>query len=777
MQAISSKAPKYEIYIGSKLSLLTIQGEIRLLKFSPDGKMLHFTTKLSNLVQSYNLADRHLAEFSSAKHLTSPTTIAVSPKSHIIITSSQNPPLTLMRYRQGPWEPVKTSISRSPASIIAFHPTRSHIFLMGFTDGSVALYDAHAATARTKSADNASPARETASFKRLHGEIRSEDGETWSITAAEFLPGTRNVAITTGLDGKCNIIDFEARKIMKSWSVQAPATTLAILPKSGTSAAYQPFIAVGRIDGQLRIYSKDGELLKQETVDEMNEPVTDVEWVSGKSPQPLGDWTNVSVEKNPLIDLNISPGNGNTNRRSTQLQTSSQTDSLPNTVRQDPVENIGSDDSTVRHSDSRNPGLQFPTYMDLFSPVKREPDLPHRALSPRSRPRITSKTFVDKSSNSGPRAKDVVPVLAPSSPRSIVRTIEPNAKFSQSKPFTPDTNEPKTVSFKSNKNSGTLLNIPAGLLAAQDDRLNTSSTSRVYSSTTSSANSEILARIKALSSDRPQQRLAGGVLSNVLSFKDKSRRKSELRRKPPSPTKTTPQVNNHDRSRLSLTRRSRVSIGAKSARSTVRSSRPRPRPRAQEDDEAELWLTDSDHENDVNKNNDNLEHTKKSTYSTRSQFAEIPGSLYTRNSSEETTVPSSMLQPASRSFTTRPFHAEFQNPNMLSETTISTRKDTASSSPEPQIPLTSDSETLMPGWAESYHGPVKVEHYLPRRASLHFQTPERMKSEIRSVLGPATGNEQRKDHLMDECAGCDELRARIERLEHELAQLKLHLLN
>src|SRR6202000_1907361 len=179
------------------------QGELRLLKFTPDGKTLFFSTVLSNQLQSYNVAERRVLEPASQKHSSPPTAIAISPTAHIVVAASQRPPLVLMKYRQGAWDQVLPLVSKSSVSVIAFHPKNSNMFLLGFKDGCLALYDANAVVRKAQSKERSSPAKETSAFQKLHSEVRSDEGDTCGITGAAFLPGPRLSAVTIGLDGKC----------------------------------------------------------------------------------------------------------------------------------------------------------------------------------------------------------------------------------------------------------------------------------------------------------------------------------------------------------------------------------------------------------------------------------------------------------------------------------------------------------------------------------------------------------------------------------------------
>jgi hypothetical protein len=764
--------------------------------------------------------------------------MAMSPTSHIVVAASQNPPLVLVKYRQGSWEQLTPIVSKTSVSVISFHPKKSNLFLLGFKDGSVGLYDANAIVRKGQAKEKASPAKEISSFPKLHNEVRSDEGDSCGITGASFLPGTRLTAVTIGLDGKCKVIDFETKSI-KTWSVKAPAASLAVLPmdekgvsqrkpepmrsKASTASAKSvvsgPIIAVGRIDGQLRLYNRDGDLLLEKTADEMNGSVTDLEWIPGKSPQAVGNWTTVDIEKHPLIDLSVSshiakrvsvdqstksPGVAQAVPSVQSSEEVISTYSLPPPQSEDSNDMTSLDASaTVRHTDIKGVGLQFPTYMDLFSPIKIQPEGPVRTTSPRSRPRITSATFAEHiSAPASPEAsKAAISVINPAerqepipSPRILPTQASPpklivkNLKRKAS---------PKKVAFKSFQNSGSIFNIPAGLLASQDGRLVIEEPS-----SQSSSNSEILARIRALGSEK--QTGSRKVRGNLAALAPYYHSQNSLVERKVSNNIEFASVNNRKGSSSSIvSRRPRRSIGNAGIHGRV--VKIKPRPRVERSVEAEIWFTESETEspkqppkcghNSTKRPNDSVaatsdfpqDSTTGSMYTATSQsFAEIPSSLYYRSSSSEKSRRLRAIQDAG--FGSGPqlhasmkyFAAKADSDDGTSELTISTRKQSHSTSTSSQVlPTPISPRFLPPGFAESYQGPVSMEHYLPRQASLNFGTPERRRSEGRAVLGTLSGNEQRSgeaDLGQDECGGCYALRVRVEKLEQELSELRMFVI-
>lgn len=772
------------------------------------------------------------------KHASPPTAIAISPTSHIVIAASQSPPLVLMKYRQGPWEQLVPAVSKSCVSVIAFHPKKSNLFLLGFKDGGLGLYDANAIVRKGQGRERTSPAKETSSFQKLHSEIRSEEGESHGITGAAFLPGSRLAAVTIGLDGKCKVVSFETKSI-KTWSVKAPATSLAVLSleekvmserkaeqvrsktlaSSVKSSSNSPVIAVGRIDGQLRFYNCDGDLLREETIDEMNGAVTDLEWIPGKCRQAIGDEITVDIEKHPLISLTMSPPTSK--RASTDQNTKSPgikrliplphssevTTSIrsPNDSKESNEMSSAEASATVRHTDIKGTGLLFPTYMDLFSPIKRPQESPIRTSSPRSRPRLTSTTFVEHLST--PVSPEISKVTNGVSSSMLVEKQEsvkrPPIIPAHASPTRLPVKivqrkvSPKKVTFKSIRSSGPIFNIPAVLLASQDDRLAIEG-----SSSQSSSNSEILARIRALGAEKQvgSRKVRGNIAALAPYYNSSQNIHVEQR------------VYNSNESATHRDRRiSSSSAGSRRVRRSIgngaihgRLAKVKPRPKVERSAEAEIWFTESEtespnrtpkrkndpprwqHRNVIKSSNFPEDSTTVSIHTAKSHsFAEIPSSLYHRSSSSERSKNLSTIEDAR--FGSGPY-ANSSLPYLenkvtdsnegTSESTISTRKLSHSSSTSPRLlPMDSSPHLLPPGFAESYQGPVPVEHYLPRRASLNFSTPERPKSESRVILGTLSGNEQRGGetglgHHHDECDGCTALRARVEKLEQELGELR-----
>jgi hypothetical protein len=248
----------------------------------------------------------------------------VSPKSHLLISISEDPPsvyLQNLTYSSAP-RLLGPQVSSTAAVCASFHPTRPNVFLLGFKDGSLGIYDATkiirskhgvseflSGNAELKAfprlhrvfstaALRASPSRTTSSTNKIHKPI----GISSSITDACFIPGTRSRVITAGQDGKCNIVDFEKGSVVKSWHAKGPITTMSVLhisepaveptgtkklrkPNNAASHGLRTIIAVGRVDGKVLLFDDHGTPLAEKVVDAQAGRVIDVEWIKGSSPE------------------------------------------------------------------------------------------------------------------------------------------------------------------------------------------------------------------------------------------------------------------------------------------------------------------------------------------------------------------------------------------------------------------------------------------------------------------------------------------------------------
>nr|POF15459.1 hypothetical protein CFP56_71955 [Quercus suber] len=273
-----------------------------------------------------------------------------------------------------------------------------------------------------------------------------------SITAASFLPGHKTRGICAGSDGRCRLVDFDDGGIvLRTWHAKAPVTSLSVVSTEPARArpvrlsqnvaklkgadARRPvgtsnFIAVGRSDGKVHIYNSIGLLLAQKTVSQNAQKIISVEWVKGGSPQTMSGVTDQTGNRVPEVSRRMDTELGKQHNRQVNSVKQATADAeetalnhhlgLPPTLHQSSVQEADTTsfrtrkftthpdelgEGSVRRTTRKGPAVpQFigpsNAYVDLFSPikplVKAVPEVPKRAIAspPRSRPRISSHTFV-----------------------------------------------------------------------------------------------------------------------------------------------------------------------------------------------------------------------------------------------------------------------------------------------------------------------------------------------------------------------------------------------
>ena len=220
---------------------------------------------------------------------------------------------------------------------MAFHPTRSNVFALGFQDGTVAAYDATVVPTSQENEERYSFARiygEIAHILRLHEPVPGSPldlqdysfrNDSPTISAIHFLAGQACSVVTTGLDGKCCVVRFEkagvnASKVIAEWHLNSPATSLAVLragytielPQAdgvddtkSTTAASSVLFAIGKSDGTVGIYNQTGELLAFRDFSKDGR-ILDLEWMeklkdSAKIKHGQGDLPRSGSEPEPAI--------------------------------------------------------------------------------------------------------------------------------------------------------------------------------------------------------------------------------------------------------------------------------------------------------------------------------------------------------------------------------------------------------------------------------------------------------------------------------------------
>ena len=294
---------------------------MRLLKFAGSpSKNLYFTTSLRNSVQSYSLQQEKLLD-PSENHPSPPSVFAISCTSHLLLSTSANPPTIFLRDLRLSTASTLLHPRCSTSAVVAadFHPEVPNIFLLAFADGTAAAYDVSCMYrsqpygAAPGSLAGSLANGEIGYMRKLHavGSTVSPtpsglnsvdlalDGQTTvsSITAVALVPGYRALAVTVGADGKCCVVDFTQPTrtralLLRTWHLRRPATSLSIVcyksdpargqldgPKESHPPANENYcIAVGRQDGKVLLFDLGGKQLGAQILDPKRARVVDVEW-------------------------------------------------------------------------------------------------------------------------------------------------------------------------------------------------------------------------------------------------------------------------------------------------------------------------------------------------------------------------------------------------------------------------------------------------------------------------------------------------------------------
>lgn len=623
---------------------------------------------------------------------------------------------------------------------ICFHPERSNFFLLAFKDGSVAAYDG---TRLDRG--------EIHTFKNLHAvSSRSEvnnksnvcGATALSISGVAFLPGYSSRAVTCGGDGKCRIIDFDKRTIIRSWHVRAPATSMALL---SVPSSRSHLIAVGKLDGKVLIHDLSGATLREMVIEEgPNCTVLDVAWLRGSGPRAVLE-SPIKIVDEDCIELYTVAGSlrsrrarSSTDDEAFEVQALKSCDGMTcesQNVDETSIGTIcfkpreGQVEGSLVDNVARN-------YMDLFSPIKpgRSPtstrqDSPKRRSTPRYRPRISSTTFVDQKPNASPQRS-------------------PDRSTSKSTEIFDSDSAPR-------------------LQSAIHRRPNTFKPQ-----------------------DRGESRARPGSFALFVPYL-------------PQSTVLDPSKKRNYRRRSGGGPRSSTSVSSPMERKLKGSGARSKIPGSADADNDDIWLTaESDIDEDQNEDAststlirrpsgrrsiwaglnsrqkpqrpDNLPHRPSIELRMSPPVAKV---LCDRRAQEVTDRDSARTHADSA----QAYDAEYHIPAIAeldsSRTSTSSSFETVSDVDETILANTS---SLQPGFAQSFQGPVSVNTYLPRKSSLAFPSSPPVIQQRRSVMGEVSGNEQRmpksqapeKTHDEATCECCSRTRDEIRDLKAELAELR-----
>lgn len=326
-----------------------------MLRYAKASNRLFFTTVLQDAVQTYDLERSALLD-PAYEHPSPPNAFAISSTSHLLLSTSESPPVIQLTNLLLGTRPLllRPQCSSSSVVVVEFHPERGNLFLLAFGDGSCAVYDAafifrDGGIGERRSGASASEYRwEVAHIKGLYTtteivsrtksnqatvvtdvDLALDRNRAAEITAAAFIPGYKTTVIVAGSDGRCFLLDFapsEAREanVLHSWSVAAHVTCLSLLAPSLDHGASLPlaglrdretqsskcYLAIGCRDSRVFIFNLNGNLLWDQIMFQGGSAILDIEWMEGDDwPQPIPSQTSQLDRRLPKSDRSKkSPG-------------------------------------------------------------------------------------------------------------------------------------------------------------------------------------------------------------------------------------------------------------------------------------------------------------------------------------------------------------------------------------------------------------------------------------------------------------------------------------
>lgn len=190
-----------------------MQGEPRLLLFSPDSRTLFFTTTLGPSIQAYCIPTGDIL-VPPQVHPSPPNVLTLSADGTLLLSSSPRPPTVRIQHLTSgsgatSFHPADTS---SPAVAAAFPPqadltgSSGVAFALGFQDGTISLYRLAVPTRRLPYFAQHRPQQPVlvGSLLKLHNACMG------GVTAVDFIPGYKARVVSVGHDGRCRLADFAA---------------------------------------------------------------------------------------------------------------------------------------------------------------------------------------------------------------------------------------------------------------------------------------------------------------------------------------------------------------------------------------------------------------------------------------------------------------------------------------------------------------------------------------------------------------------------------------
>lgn len=272
-----------------------LQDQIRLIRYSAAKQNLYFATTLQNCVQSFSLDDSKLLD-SYNGHASPPSVFAISADSRLLLSTSTGPPTIQLHDLSTPSKPILIRPRCSAAAVIAaeFHPQDTQIFVLAFSDGSLAVFnatrilrqiDGEVASLQDVHADRVpSPSHQSPSENpRLGTWTDIVLRKTASIAAVAFVPGYKAMVISVGNDQKCCIVDFTQPDkgkavLLSSWKLSRPPTSLSVVHAKSTISSEDEsiYIAIGCHDGHVLLFDLDGHFKGKSPF--IGRSILDIEW-------------------------------------------------------------------------------------------------------------------------------------------------------------------------------------------------------------------------------------------------------------------------------------------------------------------------------------------------------------------------------------------------------------------------------------------------------------------------------------------------------------------
>ncbi|KAK6439783.1 hypothetical protein LTR95_004005 [Oleoguttula sp. CCFEE 5521] len=263
-------------------------------------------TRVTNTVQCYSTEDQRM--LSPPEVLASALEVlAVSPDGALMVTAEKDPPVVYLKDLRGAKASTMVVLQSSGTgvAVAAFHPEQSETFLIGFEDGTLAVFDAGRLSNLANEdvyADQKRVGRaDLGRISNLHKSTSPKSGSRGkSITGATFLPDHELGVVSVGADGRCRLSDFSGKPtVLRIWHCKVPLTCVATSRATQSAAKASlhsrisgvrladpatSLIAIGNEHGTVELYTSLGSLKQRVQVGRKGERIISAEWVTGPSP-------------------------------------------------------------------------------------------------------------------------------------------------------------------------------------------------------------------------------------------------------------------------------------------------------------------------------------------------------------------------------------------------------------------------------------------------------------------------------------------------------------